>query len=360
MAPSGALALLASAALVLAAAGAAGPARAQATVPRCTPDTLAPRVPFTGLYPAIENRLPLSSFRRGQIVEIDPRTMSEPEARQHIRELQGIGAQVSIYLVGGHCDLGRDCDSLPKEVKLATTGSWNWDRSERRIIDITHGSVLDRLARGIEGGWRLGANFIRIDNLHHPAGSTHPRTAAQMEVIIARAHDIEDRLRAVGAIESGRVTGLVAHNNLLAWEELVTGGKLRRWPVLVTSERTAQLAPGKHYEGDRRMKAGRLAPADVPEIAAGRRLALQLAIPYTIVEFRKSHDLAGRRGDTYPLPQAYVDMLARLPGVTEVVVMTSESHYVGRGEVYRGTGPAELRSVPQPSAPQAACSLAPV
>ena len=106
---------------------------------------------------------------------------------------------MSVYLVGGHCDLGADCASLPKSVRLGTTGSWNWDKEERRILDITDFAVLDRLARGIENGWRMGANYIRIDNLHHPSGSSEPRTPAQMKTIIDLAFDIEDRLRANGS-----------------------------------------------------------------------------------------------------------------------------------------------------------------
>ena len=142
----------------------------------CAPWTTPAATAFTGLNPAIEGRLPLSTFKPGEVVEIDPRTMPESEARQHIRDLQKLGARVSIYLVGGHCDQGRDCDSLSPDVALGPTGSWNWDKSERRVLDITHPKVLKRLADGIETGWRLGANFVRIDNLHHPAGSTRPRT----------------------------------------------------------------------------------------------------------------------------------------------------------------------------------------
>jgi hypothetical protein len=43
---------------------------------------------FSGLYPAIEGKVPLSNFRPGQIVEIDPRTMSAAEARSYIKSLR--------------------------------------------------------------------------------------------------------------------------------------------------------------------------------------------------------------------------------------------------------------------------------
>ena len=111
---------------------------------------------FTGLNPAIEAKLALSAFKAGQVVEIDPVTMSAQEARTYIAALQGMGARVSIYLVGGHCDKGRDCDELAKDVKLGSTGSWNWDKSERRILDVTHEKVKQRLAKGIVNGhaWR--------------------------------------------------------------------------------------------------------------------------------------------------------------------------------------------------------------
>src|SRR5712692_5808885 len=297
----------------------AGRARGPVEYNLCARLLPAETIKFAGLYPTIEERLPLSNFGTGQIVEIDPRSMTIREARAYIESLRALGARVSIYLVGGHCDIGADCDGLPSSVQLGSTGSWNWDKTERRIINVTHPAVLDRLAKGIENGWHLGANYVRIDNLHHPAGSTHPRTPSEMQTIINLGHDIEDRLRANGTIEPERVTGLVAHNNLVAWQRLIEQGSMRRPPAFLTSERTAQLAALPDFEGDARMKAGKLSPRDVPEIQAGRRMAEHFQIPYMIVEFRKSHDLA-RRGQTYKLPQAYVDALRALSGVTEVIV----------------------------------------
>lgn len=339
---SGALAMVAS---MLAAAVASTAAPAASDIPAttaCAPWTTPAATTFTGLNPAIEGRLPLSTFKSGEVVEIDPRTMSESEARQHIRDLHKLGARVSIYLVGGHCDLGRDCDSLSPDVALGPTGSWNWDKSERRVLDITHPKVLKRLADGIESGWRLGANFVRIDNLHHPAGSTRPRTLEQMKTLIDLGHDIEDRLRADGTIPKDRVTGLVAHNNLVVWERLMRRGLIRRPPVLLTSERTGQLAPATGYDGDRRLKDGKLRPIDIPEIRAGGRIGRRLGIPYAVMEFAETHDLGGKPGSTYRLPKSYVDGVMAMPGVTEVVVVESESHYVGRGAVYPGTGSRRL------------------
>ncbi|HET7253240.1 MAG TPA: hypothetical protein VFJ46_05705, partial [Xanthobacteraceae bacterium] len=204
-----------------------GHAAAQAQRPLCPRLLPSEIIKFEGLYPAIEDRLPPSKFKPGEIVEIDPRQLPTAEAQEYISSLKALGARVSIYLVGGHCDIGADCDAL-KGVQLGPTGSWHWDKEEKRILDITHPDVLARLAKGIEEGWTLGANYIRIDNLHHPAGSTHPRTPTQMKKIIDLAQDIEDRLRGSGAIESDRVTGLVAHNNLVTWQQLIEQGQLRR------------------------------------------------------------------------------------------------------------------------------------
>ena len=64
------------------------------------------------------------------------------------------------------------------------------------------------------------------------------------------AYDIEDRLRAESIIEPERVTGLVAHNNLTTWEQLITQGRIRRPPSFLTSERTAQLAALPGFEGE--------------------------------------------------------------------------------------------------------------
>jgi hypothetical protein len=318
-------------------------------------------IQFTGLYPAIEEMISLTNFRAGEVVEIDPDTMPADEAKSYIRDIAGLGARVSIYIVGGHCELGPNCDSLPKTVRQGPTGSWNWDQSERRILDITHPAVLSRIAQKIERGWQLGANYIRIDNLHHPAGSTHPRTPDQMKTIIDLGQGIEDRLRASGVIERERVTGLVAHNNLTAWENLIESGKLRQLPALLTSERTAQLADLPNYEGDIRLKRGTLSPSDVPDIQAGRRLATYFQIPYSVVEFRMSHDLT-RRGQKYLLPQRYVDAIRSLSGVSEVIVIRDETHYVGRDEVFEGAGPKTLPA--SPPAPLAAlgskCSLPPL
>jgi hypothetical protein len=334
----------AAASIALAVAGVIADAAAEAQRPLCPRLLPSDAIKFEGLYPAIEDRLPLSKFEAGQVVEIDPRQLPAAEAREYIRSLQALGARVSIYLVGGHCDIGPDCDSL-KGVELGSTGSWHWDKEERRILDITHPAVLDRLAKGIRDGWELGANYIRIDNLHHPAGSINPRTPAQMKTIIDRAQDIEDELRKSAVIERERVTGLVAHNNLVSWQQLIEDGQLRRPPALLTSERTAQLAALPNYQGDVRVKASRLLPRDVPDIQAGRRLAEHFQIPYTIVEFRRSHDLA-QREQSYELPQSYVDALKRLSGVTEVIVIPNESQYVGRDQVFMGSGPRTLPKTP--------------
>ncbi len=108
------------------------------------------------------------------------------------------------------------------------------------------------------------------------------------------------------------------------------------------------------------MKTGRLLPRDVPDIQAGRRLAEHFQIPYAIVEFRTSHDLA-RAGQTYELPQKYVNAVLRLSGVTEVIVIPNESRYVGPGEVFWGKGPKALPGRPNstaPGLPGRACSLA--
>lgn len=311
----------------------------------CTPLLPDQRIEFAGLYPAIEGRLPLANFRQGQIVEIDPRGMSSVEAVEFVAGLKALGARVSIYLVGGHCELGPACDSLPKGVRRGTTGSWHWNKEERRILDITHPAVLARLREGIESGWRLGANYIRIDNLHHPAGSTYPRTPAQVRTIVNMAYDIEDRLRAESIIEPERVTGLVAHNNLTTWEQLITQGKIRRPPSFLTSERTAQLAALPGFEGDSRLKLGTLRSSDVPDIQAGRRIAECLQVPYVIVEFDRAHDLSHPE-HTYELPQTYIDALRQLPGVTEVIVLKDEDHYVGRDRVFQGPGPNALPRVP--------------
>lgn len=297
---------------------------------------------FTGLNPAIEGKLPLSTFKAGQVVEIDPVTMPAEDARAYIKALQDKGARVSTYLVGGHCEKGPDCDALSKkQVKLGPTGSWNWDKSERRILDMAHVAVKERLAKGIVNGFMLGANYIRIDNLHHPAGSTDPRGPDQMRQLIDLAQEIEDQMRADGTIPPDRATGVVAHNNLVVWAGLVEAGKIRRPPALLTSERTAQLVPGDGWNGDAKMKSGTLEPAGIAEIDAGRRLAMRLNVPYSIAEFRNNHDLA-RRGKFYSLPQTFVEAAAALDGVTEVIVIPSEDHYVGRAEVFAGKGPKVL------------------
>jgi hypothetical protein len=309
-------------------------------------------VPFSGLFPAIEDRMAISNFEPHQIVEIDFVTMPEKAFREHVAELRALPARVSIYLPGGHCNIeNKDCAKLTKAgVKLGTTGSWNWDKDERRILNIDHPASIERLAAGAELGWRLGANYIRVDNLHYPAGSKAPRTVAQMKRIFDAIHDVEDRMRIDGTIPQSRPTGVVAHNNLDVWEQLVREGNLRRPPVFLTSERTAQLAfKGQSYKGDAMMKEGRLDPSLHEEITAGRRLALGLGVPYSIAEFRLSHDLGGKRGAYYALPQSYVDAVRKLPGVTEIFVIPNESQYVGRGRVYQGEGPVALAAAPFPS-----------
>jgi hypothetical protein len=318
-------------------------------------------VPFTGLFPAIERRMALSSFAPGQIVEIDFVTMPETEFIEHVKELQALPARVSVYLVGGHCYVtSDDCAKLEAAgIRLGTTGSWNWDKEERRVLDIAQPASLARLAEGAERGWRLGANYIRVDNLHHPAGSSEPRTADQMAAIFQALHAVEDRLRANGVIPADRPTGVVAHNNLEAWEQLIREGRLARPPVFLTSERTAQLAfKGEGYKGDVELKAGRLTAQSHPEIASGSRIALALGIPYTVAEFAISHDLGADKASTYRLPQAYIDSIRAMPGVSDVIIIPDETHYVGRGTSYDGRGPRAVSAAafpPNSGAIAAAC-----
>ena len=308
------------------------------------------RMPFTGLNPAIEGKRKLSNFAPNQIVEIDFTTMEDTTA--YIKELRKIPVHVSIYLPGGHCNIeNKDCANLEKAGvrRLDTTGSWNWDKDERRIVDITHPASLERLKEGAKRGWTLGANYIRVDNLHYPAGSKEPRTAKQAKEIFEALLEVEDQLRAEKVIPADRPTGLVAHNNLDVWEELIRTKAIRRPPVFLTSERTAQLAyKGEKFKGDAELKAGRLQPADNAEIMAGSRIALALGIPYSVAEFRISHDLGGVRGSTYKLPQYYVDAVAKIPGVSDLFVIPTETSYVGRGRPYPGPGPRHLPAGPLP------------
>jgi hypothetical protein len=306
-------------------------------------------VPFTGLYPAIERRMAVSSFRPGLIVEIDVTTMPVAEVRPHVAEIQALPARVSTYLPGGHCNIdNNDCAELEKQgVRTGTTGSWNWDKDERRILNITHPANIARLVHGAEAAWKAGANYVRVDNIHNPAGAAEPRDGRQLKIVFDAIHDVEDRLRRDGTIPADHPTGVVAHNNLDIWEQLIKGGLLRRPPVFLTSERTAQLAyKGQGYKGDAAMKAGQLAPTDVDEITAGRRIALALGIPYTVAEFQISHDLGGQPGTTYQLPPRYIDELRALPGISDVIVIPSETHYVGRGKSYDGPGPRSLAAGP--------------
>jgi hypothetical protein len=154
------------------------------------------RRPFTGLNPAIEGKRKLSNFAPNQIVEIDFTTMEDTTA--YIKQLRKIPVHVSIYLPGGHCNIeNKDCANLEKAGvrRLDTTGSWNWDKDERRILDITHPASLERLKEGAKRGWTLGANYIRGDNLHYPAGSKEPRTAKQAKEIFEALLEVEDQLR---------------------------------------------------------------------------------------------------------------------------------------------------------------------
>ena len=240
--------------------------------------------------------------------------------------------------------------SSAMEFRVGATGSWNWNKDERRILDVDHLANLKRLTHAAELAWRLGVNYIRVDNLHDPAGSAEPRTTTQFKSIFDAIHDIEDKLRAQNVIPADRPTGIVAHNNLGLWEELIAARKLRRPPVFLTSERTGQLAyKGEGYRGDIMLKEGRLQPRDVDEVAAGGRIAIALGLPYSIAEFRVSHDLAGKPGSTYRLPDYYPKALSEQPGVTEVFVIPHENSYVGRGKVLPGKGPRSLSAAPWPS-----------
>ena len=94
-------------------AGTATPAQPAASAPEQGCAALYPggTVAFTGLNPAIEQRVSIKKFKPGQIVEIDFTTMPEAAFRQHVAELQALPARVSVYLPGGHCNIeNKDCD----------------------------------------------------------------------------------------------------------------------------------------------------------------------------------------------------------------------------------------------------------
>ena len=79
-----------------------------------------------------------------------------------------------------------------------------------------------------------------------------------------------------------------------------------------------------------------------------------------LAEFQISHDLGAKRGRTYPLPAPYVAALAGLAGVSEVIVIADEAHYLGPGVVHVGPGPRTLAAaaLPQDAARIAAACLA--
>ena len=54
-----------------------------------------------------------------------------------------------------------------------------------------------------------------------------------------------------------------------------------------------------------------------------------------------AHDL-GRRGATYVPPIAYAEAVSKVKGVSEVLIIQNESHYVGRDRVIPGSGPRTL------------------
>ena len=319
----------------------AGPAPAVVEHDLCARRLPAETIEFAGLYPAIEERLPLSNFRAGQIVEIDPRKMTPRQARAHIEGLRALGARVSIYLVRGSLRHRRGLQELA-EIRAA--------RLDRKLAlgpvrathpQVTHPGVLAGLAQGIENGWRLGANYVRdrtssIIRRVRPIQGFRQRCARSSTSVMT-----SKSVSADGTIEPERVTGLVAHNNLASWRQLIEQGRLRRPPRSSTSERPGSTGGASRF---RRRHPNERRPAPARRRLGHRsrpapRRALSNSVRGRGIS-RDWHDLA-RPGRSYELPQAYVDAVRRLSGVTEALVIPDESRYVGAGRGALGKGPED-------------------
>ncbi|MBS0241859.1 MAG: hypothetical protein JSS20_06755 [Proteobacteria bacterium] len=275
-------------------------------------------VAITGYNAAIDiDRFPaLSSVRKGQVVEFNPAPLADPAG--YMRDVALLGAVPEWYWVGLNCLAGTDCDALGAAgVKLGSTGTPEWNKTEKRIYDITHPASLARarveMHRALEAAAEAGSNLLfRIDNLHNLDNPTFDmrdvRSDAEVSTLLNVWFEEVAKLRAAGRLKPSQIVGLTAHNNLAFWSRWIASG--RTPPLVMQLENPTQV---------------------LDELQIGVNLMRDRSIPLIAIEFERGLDYV-------PTPDQ-IDAVAQKVSLT--IVIADETHYEGARTI-DGPGPREL------------------
>lgn len=316
----------------------------QSAVPDYSGPKYADGTEWTGSNFNTDKTLSLSSVRSGHTVEIDPFGHTVPKG--FIKAAQEKGAKVVVYLPGGHCytDGGKDgCDQYSeKGIKFGRTGAVWENKGERRILDQSHPEFVARQEERFLDVFRLGANGSRYDNLHSPEGGSKA-TKEQVEAIYGAFLQARDRFIQAGGKEPKGGFGLVPHNSMPIWEQLINEGKVNPKDIFMLGlERTTQLS-------------GDADPLNHPEIEAALRIAKRHNLGVAITNFQLEHtkDKQGKNKDVnlddhYPNYQDRVLQAARNAGVkVQITTVPDEDNYYSFDSGGRKNASIEWSEIPK-------------
>lgn len=265
----------------------------------------------------IENFPKLSTVKPGQLVEFNADAV--PDHAKYLRDIMAKGAIPEWYWVGANCNKGPDCEGLETaKVKLGSTGTAEWNKTEFRIFELNHEAVVDRARREMRRALQAAATAqshlaFRIDNMHDLDDdrfydTRHKRSFADLRAMTDAWASIEDEMRASGELKPTQITGLTAHNNFVFWKTLIAKGG--RPPLVLRIENPTQFEP---------------------MLAEGISLMRAQKIPLIAVEFEQGHLYK-------PTPEGLKRVASR---VSLMMVLANEDTYVG-GRSELGPGPRRI------------------
>lgn len=265
----------------------------------------------------IETYPKLATVKPGQLVEFNAEAVSD-----HIQYLRGIAAKGGIpewYWVGANCNKGPDCAVLEQaKVKLGSTGTAEWNKTEYRIYDLAHPSAIARaeqeMRRALTAAAAAKSHLVfRIDNMHDLDDprfydTEHKQSFAELRAMTETWARIENEMRAAGSLQPTQITGLTAHNNFAFWKDLLaSGGKP---PIVLRIENPTQFETS---------------------LVDGLDIMSRYKIPLIAVEFEEGHLYK-------PTPEGLKSVSDR---VSIMMILANEDNYIG-GRKLLGPGPRQI------------------
>lgn len=259
-----------------------------------------------------------SGIKAGELVEFFPAAGKDWAA--YIGEVKRKRALPEWYWIGANCEKGNDCDGLVRAgVELTSTGTAEWNKTERRIARLDHPAVVRRaeaeMRRALIAAGKAKSDLaFRIDNMHdlndrHFYDLDHTRAVADLRAMTQAWGRVVEAMRNAGAIARDQAVGLTAHNNFRLWREMMAEDGPA--PIVLRIENPTQW------------------PKD---LAVGLELMRARGLPLIAVEFREGHKYR-------PDPAR---MAAIQRDVSLLALMENEDNYQD-GEMRWGAGPKTIR-----------------